>query len=218
MVRSLLILLLLASTAQAETLALVNGQWVQAETAQVRFVEDVQLEPGQIAQIFEIVAETPEGFQRTFPATVREIAAPENVYRFGFDCPEGKYVIKYFLWSKDAPPKFKTLVKDFGPPPAPPVPDGPFDSIAKRVAQWSNGLPNRVEIGKIYQTASSKLATAEFATINDASKYIVDEVAKLKTPAWDTFEKNLSDDFGPRWPMPRQTLIEYWTEVSRGLK
>lgn len=152
----------------------------------------------------------------------------------------GKYSVQVtgFVLTKDAqgesfltPKKLKAFPITLGAEPEPDKPDNPepipnpnvpadgFDNIGQRIAQWSVGLPKRVEVGAVYAKYARQLATDQsFQIVQAFNSASADRVALLGAdlPAYNDIVQKINADVEKRWPMGKGVVIDYFRAIARG--
>lgn len=224
-----------STVVETATIANVDGKWTKADvkTIAATVTVDGQAKWCQL-RVRRLVTVTIDGQQidvlSAAPVEVVEIAA-ESGRAFGVIAGNGRYQVEVICSDPQLGIAIEQSVIEIGdqpgpepepPGPSPNVPDDEFDNIGQRVASWSSGLPKRQQLGAIYADVAGKLEGGQLPTIDAASSELVKQRDALLTAdelaKWRPFGVKLEEDFGKRWPMPRQTLVDYWRAVSRGLK
>lgn len=106
-----------------------------------------------------------------------------------------------------------------GPGSNPKPPPGPFDDLARKVSEWTEGLPNNQEYGELYLEYSEAFLNAEpNETAEDIVNQFNEEVRTLPNQeGYSTLRTNVAADLEDRWPMSKQALSAYYKEISIGL-
>ena len=159
-------------------------------------------------------------------ATVEKIGAREFAIT-----GEGTYTVEVTGFSKSdvedypefeitlgtIPPKPEPLPP--GPEPAPNVPPDSFDNLGQRVAQWSVGLPKRVEVGSIYAKYAKQLGSDQKLTISQAFENASQErlaVLGADGPKYNDIVIKINAEVSKRIPMGKGVVIDFFNALARG--
>lgn len=236
-------LLAQASLAGDSTYAKVGGKWVKADVVTVPdqgVVETDSKAKWIQCTAHRIITVEINGVSidvlSAEPVQVIPIEGGQTL-AYGLVAGPGKYSVQFIFsdpetgiqtWTKvividgPAPPEPGPEPEpDPDPTPSPDVPDDEFGSIGRRVASWTAGKPKRSDIKAIYIEVAGKLESGRLLSINDAAGEILsrmkDALTEDERVQWKDFFTGIQADLDGRWPIPRQTYVEWLLAISKGL-
>jgi hypothetical protein len=230
--RSLLILLLLASTAFGEIKTDITKVKVLQGVSNARqagdfFIIDDMSDP-KVTDGALILVTTKAKF-------VRVRARPKQSFDYvtvdktpaGYVLAgNGQYTVEVTTFDPNLGIEDSYLTVDLGPvePEPGPGPDSDkFDKLALRVSMWSRGLKENKKLAECYKTAATKLIDDRSATIPLVSDQLIECRTKTLGSASGDYQKvidQINSDLKDRWskaPFTKTLMSEYFAEIARGL-